>query len=40
MHIEYARFTDDLVILVDEHPKWQVRRHLCQLGCRKIDIAG
>lgn len=23
MHIEYARFADDLVILVDGHPRWQ-----------------
>ena len=23
MHIEYARFADDLVVLVDGHPKWQ-----------------
>jgi RNA-directed DNA polymerase len=21
-HIEYARWADDLVILIDEHPKW------------------
>jgi RNA-directed DNA polymerase len=23
MHIEYARFADDLVVLVDGHPRWQ-----------------
>jgi len=42
MHIEYARFADDLVILVDGHPKWQWlvkmahKRLLQEIG--KLDV--
>jgi len=42
MHIEYARFADDLVVLVDGHPKWQwlvkmaYRRLLEEFG--KLDV--
>ncbi len=42
LHIEYARFADDLVILVDGHPKWQwlvdmaYKRLLQEIG--KLDV--
>lgn len=43
-HLEYARFADDLVILVDEHPKWNwlwegVKKRLWEeLGKLQVDI--
>ncbi|MGA8163859.1 MAG: group II intron maturase-specific domain-containing protein [Waddliaceae bacterium] len=41
-HIEYARWADDLVILVDGHPKWDwlakgAYRRLCE-ELRKLDV--
>ena len=33
MHIEYARFADDLVVLVDGHPKW---RWLVDMACKRL----
>jgi RNA-directed DNA polymerase len=33
LHIEYARFADDLVVLVDGHPKWQ---WLVKLAYRRL----
>lgn len=41
-HIEYARFADDIVILVDGHPKWEwlepaVYKRLCE-ELAKLDV--
>jgi RNA-directed DNA polymerase len=43
-HVSYARFADDLVVLVDDHPKWQwlyegvIRRLKEELGKLQVTI--
>ena len=41
-HIEYARFADDIVVLVDGHPRWQWLVEMAQKRLReeigKLDV--
>ena len=39
-YIEFARFADDLVILIDAYPRAEVAKGLVRRGVRRLVIAG